>query len=179
MTKYQNISKSEAVRHGSVAPRRLRSKKEEQEFGLSPREFVICPDCKSIFFDKAWHHNLDEDAKHIKENKNIKFSLCPACKMKAGKIFEGELTIKLIGVSPEKKQEILNIIKNSGSQAQDEDPMDRVLWLEETPGEIRVYTSENQLAVKIGKKLKSAFGGGNLNIKHSHEEDVIRVIWSR
>ena len=162
---------------GTIAPRRQRSKKEEQEFGLARKEFIICPDCSCVFFEKAWHHSLEEDAKHLKEFKGLKFKVCPADRMKKNKIFEGEVIIELSKEKLGEKKEVLNAVKNSDEQARAHDPMDRILWIEEKGGEIRIFTSENQLAVRIGKKLKSSFKGGTLKIKHSHEEDVMRVYW--
>jgi len=145
---------------------------------LARKEFVICPDCNSIFFDKAWHHKLEEDIKHLKEFKGLKFKTCPACRMKKDRTFEGELTIKLSKEGLGEKRKILNAVKNSDEQARSRDPMDRILWTEDEDSKIRVLTSENQLVTRIGKKLKSAFGG-TLEIRHSHEEDVIRVRWER
>ncbi len=163
---------------GTAAPRRQRSKKDEQEFGLARKEFIICPDCNSVFFDKAWHHSLEEDAKHLTDGKNIKFKICPACRMKKDRTFEGELVITLSKGKIGEKQEIMNVVKNSGEQARAHDPMDRILWVEDGGAEIRVLTSENQLPVRIGKKLKSAFKGSSLEIRRSHEEDVMRAYWS-
>jgi hypothetical protein len=177
VAKYQNISKSKAVRTGTIAPRRQRSKKEEQEFGLAQKEFEICPDCNSVLFEKSWHHSLEEDARHLTDKKRIKFTACPACRMKKDRTFEGELVISLSKEKLPEKKEILNVIKNSDEQARAHDPMDRVLWIEYKSSEIRVLTSENQLAVRMGKKLESAFKGGMLKIKHSHGEDTIRVRW--
>ena len=181
MPAYQNISKSKAVRMGATAPRRQRSKKDEQEFGLAKKEFIICPNCESVFFDKAWHYSLEKDIKHLENRgsrfKNLKFKICPACRMEKDKTFEGELVITLSKEKLTEKNEIINVVKNSDKQARAHDPMDRVLWIEYEGNEIRVLTSENQLAVRIGKKLESAFKGGTLEIKHSHEEDVIRVFW--
>ncbi len=162
---------------GATAPRRQRSKKDEQEFGLAKKEFIICPDCESVFFDKAWHHSLEEDVKHLTDKKNIKFKICPVCRMEKDKTFEGELVITLSKEKLAEKNEIINVVKNSDKQAQAHDPMDKILWIEYKGSEIRVLTSENQLAVRIGKKLESAFKGSALEIKHSHEEDLIRVFW--
>lgn len=177
MPRYQSVSKSKAVRMGTAAPRRQRSKKDEQEFGLAKKEFIICPNCESVFFDKAWHHSLEEDARHLRKSKHLKFKVCPACQMEKDRTFEGELVVTLSQERTAEKNEIINLIKNSDKQARAHDPMDRVLWIEYKGGEIRVLTSENQLAVRIGKKLESAFKGGSLEIKHSHGEDIIRVFW--
>lgn len=177
MPTYQNTPKSKAVRMGTTAPRRQRPKKDEQEFGLARKEFVICPGCSCVFFDKSWHHSLEEDARHLTDRKNIRFKTCPACRMKKDRTFEGELVIELSKEKLGEKKEILNVIKNSDEQAQAHDPMDRILWIEDGGAKIRILISENQLAVRIGKKLESAFKGGVLEIKHSHGEDVIRAFW--
>ena len=163
------------------------SKKDNQEFGKAKKEFVICMDCGSCYFDKSWHHALDEEkAGHFKKDKLVKFDLCPACKMGKEKRYEGELIIKSqipsakSQINPKSQYsklqtEIKNMIKNSDEQARQRDPMDRMLWTEEKADGLHVYTSENQLAVKIGKKLRSSLGKGKLTIKHSRGEDVMRV----
>lgn len=175
MPKYQNTPKRVVVRHGLAAPHRIRSKKEEQEFGKAFKEFVVCPICKSAFFDKSWHHALGQDAKHFKKSKAVKSKICPACKMKKEKRYEGEIILKIKNETSKIKDEILNSIKNSDKLARERDPMDRVLWIQNKKDGLHIYTSENQLAVKIGKKIKSSFGKGKLKIVHSQEEDVTRV----
>lgn len=152
------------------------SKKDEQEFGLAKKEFVICMDCGSCYFDKSWHHSLGEEKlDHLKKDKLVKFDLCPACKMGKERRYEGEVIINVKGQMPNVKSEILNSIKNSDELARQRDPMDRVLWTEERGDGLHVFTSENQLAVKIGKKIRSSLGKGKLTIKYSREEDVTRV----
>ena len=94
--------------------------------------------------------------------------------MKKDKIFEGEIIIKLKAESLKLRADVLSTVKNSDKQAQERDPMDRILWMEEREDGIHIFISENQLAVKIGKKLKSSFPGSKLEIKHSGE-DIIRV----
>jgi hypothetical protein len=177
MTKFQGISKSHAVRTGTIAPRHKRSKNEAEEFPHAPKGYEVCPTCNSIFFNKAWHHpsavNMSFDNK-----KNIKTATCPACQMKKDHVFEGELVIKMPGINPEMKKDIMNAIENSDKMATEKDPMDRILWTEANGDELHVFTSENQLAVKIGKKLESAFKGGKMEIHHSHEEDIIRIYWT-
>lgn len=189
MSQYQNVSKSQSVRRGSIAPRRKRAPKDEQEFGLAGNGYLVCPDCKSVFFDKSWHHMMDDDKNSsltdrqvsVEKDKNVKFEICPACDMLKKKMFEGEIVIKLnpAGEHAIIKNDVLGAIKNSDELARQRDPMDRVLWMEDGGNEIKVYTSENQLAVIIGKKLDSSFPGGQLKIDHSHGEDLIRVFWER
>jgi len=144
-------------------------KKDEQEFGPGKKEYIICDDCGAVYYDKAWHHELGDDVKHIRKNldkKQVKFVLCPACKWKKDKVFEGELILE--NIPSAKYQEIKNAINNIDKEAQRRDPLDRILWKKEKKNEMRLYLSENQLTVFMGKKLKESFGG-ELDIKYSSE----------
>jgi hypothetical protein len=160
-----------------------RAKKEVEEFGPGKRDFIVCPECEAVYYHKSWHHGMegavkDQMPEEFADKHGIKFRTCPACQMKKDKVYEGEVIIR-VGKSGGVKSDILNAVKNSDKQAQDRDPMDRVLWIDDRGSEVRVYTSENQLAVKIGKKINSAFKGGKLNIKYSGKEDTARVVWER
>jgi hypothetical protein len=173
----KSLAKQRAVKTGNIKRRHQRSRKEESEFGLGKKDYVLCSECGIVYFDKAWHNRLEEEkSEHFKAGKRVNFELCPACKMKKDKIFEGELVVKLKVESKKLKGNVMNTIKNSDKQAQDRDPMDRILWTEDGDDEVRVFTSENQLAVRIGKKLESSFPGSKLEIQHSGE-DIVRVYW--
>ena len=173
----KNSNKKMAVKTGMIGRRHQRSRKEESEFGLAGKEFILCSDCGSVYFDKAWHHRLEEEKDaHLKTDRKIKFELCPACKMKRDKIFEGEIVIRIKNKELEIRENIFNTVKNSDKQARERDPMDRILWTEEREDGTHIFTSENQLAVRIGKKLKSSFPGSKLEIKHTGE-DIVRVYW--
>lgn len=166
---------------GQAAPKRLSSKKQEKEFWKGEKEFMICPECEAVYYDKAWHDSLEGDMKHHKKNwEEMPLSfrkLCPACKMKKDKVYEGETIVKLKTKNEKLKTEILNNIKNTEKDAREWDIMDRILWQEEKEDGLHIYTSDNQLAVRIGKNLDKAFKGGKLEIKYSHKEDVARVVW--
>jgi hypothetical protein len=42
---------------------------------------------------------------------------------------------------------------------------------------VRVTTTENQLAISLGKQVDSAFKGGTLKIRFSDEDLPVRVFW--
>src|SRR3989338_5498941 len=133
MAKTKTLAKQRAIKTGAITRRHQRSRKEEREFGLAGKEFILCSDCGSVYFDKAWHHRLEEEKDiHLKADRRIKFELCPACKMTRSKIFEGELVVKIKNQSAKTKikENLLNTIKNSDKQAKERDPMDRILWME-------------------------------------------------
>jgi NMD protein affecting ribosome stability and mRNA decay len=149
-----------------------KSKKESQEFGKGKKDILICRKCNAVYWYKSWHHSLD-DYPELKEEKGIKFVFCPACRMiKEGK-YEGELILE--NVPGEKKEEIENLINNFGELAYQNDPMDRIISIEEiAKGMIRVLSTENQMIKRLAKKLKRTYKG-KINIVHSKKESVVRV----
>lgn len=146
--------------------------KEESETGPGRKEFFFCSGCGIVYYHKFWHHAL-EDWKHLSGDERVKFVLCPACRMIKDKKFEGELAVFGIG-SRKLKEEIKKVLKNSGQLAFRRDPLDRIIEIKEEKNQLVVRTTENQLAVKLAKKIKLTFGG-EMTISHSREEDVIRV----
>ena len=149
-----------------------KSKKEESEFGKGREDILLCRGCNAVYFYKSWHHKL-EDYPKLKESKRLKFTLCPACRMIKDKKFEGEVFLEDI---PEKfKKEVINTIKNVGKEALRKDIQDRIISIYEIGRrKIRVLTTENQLAVRIGKKIKDSYPS-KIEIQHSKKESTVRI----
>jgi len=165
--------KSQRARLGWNPPQRgPKSVKEESEAGPGRKEFVFCSGCGIVYYHKFWHHAL-EDWKHLSGRKRIKFVLCPACLMIKDKKFEGELAVSGIG-SRKLKEEIRNVLTNSGELAFRRDPLDRIIEIKEGKNQLVVRTTENQMAARLGKKIKLTFGG-KMTVSHSREEDVMRI----
>ncbi len=142
---------------------------------------ILCPNCGAIYYDKHWRVNAKMSAL-LKKQKGVMKELCLECKMakdtkQAGANFEGEVVLKNVGA--EEKAEMLNLIKNIGERATKRDPEDRIIKIDEKKNEIRVLTSENQLAIAIGKQVARAFKGGELEIKFSEGDQVVRVVRSK
>src|SRR3989338_7530229 len=148
-----------------------KSKKEEQEFGLSKDEIVACPQCDAVYYYKSWHHNL-LNYKGVSTDKGFVFKLCPADQMKKDGFFEGEVVVE--NFPKQEGEEILNLIKNIGEKAYGRDVLDRIFNTEILDSKIVVTTSENQLAKQIGKSINKAKKGSKLDESFS-EEDVIRM----
>lgn len=145
------------------------------EFKKGSREYVICPECSSVYYHKSWHRAFEGD-KHFTENKNVKFAICPADKMIKNKQFEGQIILENV---PEiLRGDLFNLIENMGERAFKHDPMDRIISIKDKKDAIEVLTTENQLAVRIAKKIQNIFGkriDGRGEIKYSHGEDPARI----
>lgn len=198
-TQHPTISKSERQIKGKFAPRRPRPKKEEAEFGPGKTDVLVCKKCGAFYWYKSWHHRLnrvvDGWRPKLKETKNIKFTTCPACQMILDKKYEGEIILEAV---PENfKKDIKTLAENYGKRAIVADPMDRIISIierrvkrvtaarkrgaasrKEFKGlkDIRILTTENQLAKRLAKKINEIYGGKlTVLISHSHKEDVVRV----
>lgn len=180
---------------GKVHPKLPKARKKGEEFGPGEIDYLICPECHCVYFNKSWHHSLEQDIKRFREEKQVKFQLCPACQLIKDERFEGEVIVENV---PERfKEEIKTLIRNFGKRAFEQDPMDRIISIKEKTvkrptarrkrgaasrkefeglKDIQILTTENQLAVRLAKKIDEIFGGKpKTSISHSEKEDIIRI----
>lgn len=182
---------------GRFAPRIPKSKKEESEFASGKKDILVCKKCHAVYWYKSWHHRL-EDYPRLKQSKRVKFVLCPACQMILDRKYEGEIVLK--NVPAVFREDIKTLAKNYGKRAEEIDPMDRIISLQEIRAQketarreekrkvpaskrgfdnlkdIRILTTENQLALRLAKKISQVFRGRlSSSISHSHQEDTVRI----
>ncbi len=140
-----------------------RFKNDEQEFRRGKKGIVMCPDCGAAYYEKSWHHSLLK-IKSVKKDTPVDFALCPACKMIKFNMFEGEITI--VGVPARLRQELINLIENYCERAYSRDPMDRLIGIRREKDNLVVRVTENQLANKLGKKVKNLFNNLKVRTKY-------------
>ena len=88
----------------------------------------------------------------------------------------GELIIPSLPIRM--RADVIRTIEHVGQEAERRDPKHRILSIRSHRAGVRVTTSENQLVVRIGKKLRDACKGGKLSISYSDEDRPIRVVWT-
>lgn len=146
---------------------------EEHEIPKAKLGLIICKECEAVYYKKSWHRNL-RNYKNLRENLPIKFSLCPACEMIKNRQFEGEIIIKNIPIKI--KSDLINLAKIFSKRALERDPMDRLIAVKEVKGDLTITTTENQLAVKLAKKIKETFKKAELKITYSPApSDVVYI----
>jgi len=185
-TKYSLRSKRslKSRRQATVDPRRLSDIKSLKSGGMR-----ICPKCGSIYYDKKWYAP-EELARHLAkraELKEVNFAkwltkakqvaretLCAADRQ--GKD-NSEGVVILKGLRPGLKEQVMRLVKNIDREGRKNDVEDKILSIEDHGEEVTIYTSENQLAHRMGNQIASAFKKGKLQIKFSDREDATRVYW--
>lgn len=149
----------------------------KKEFPSGEKGVVLCPGCHSVYRRKFWHRDNKDNQKSQALsllasrglNKNKKFILCPACQMIKNKEFEGKLTIS--DFSPVLEADLNRLIKNFCQRAFERDPLHRLIGIKNDSGILTVTTTENQLAVKLAKKIKEVFGKNKIQIKISYSPE--------
>lgn len=147
---------------------------EGEDFGREKGGIAECPGCHSVHHKKGWHASIEDI--NVKEGKLFisRRELCPACRMIRENEFEGELLVENI---PERlREEVINLLKNFGERAKQKDPQHRIIEIIKHGNGYRITTTENQLAVRMGKKLKDVINTVELHVSHSREpNEVSRV----
>ncbi len=131
------------------------SKHAAEEF-KGKRDYIFCPKGEAVYYKKSWHHV----AKFFvsppdKREKDVVFELCPAHQMEKNKQYEGEVVIRDV---PEMfKKDLWGLVEGMGEAAMRKDVLHRIFTMKWMKGQLTVTTSENQLASRIGGKIKDTF----------------------
>lgn len=151
---------------------------ENDKISKTKAGLVFCKKCDCVFYKKSWHRNL-RNYKNLKENLPVNHSLCPACRMLKNKQFEGEIIIKNAPLKI--VNDLKHLTESFCKKAFKRDPMDRLIEIEDkiprkSASVIRITTTENQLAVKLAKKIKETFKKAEVKITYSPSpSDVVYI----
>lgn len=148
----------------------------------------LCSRCDAVWYDGHWHTAPKLAAilkAKIKASKPGKEVFCNECHYtingpadQSSALYEGELTLDGL-IDKAEKAEILATVRNTAKRAQKRDPEDRIVVIEDRGNRVIVRTTENQLAVNIGKAVDSSHKGGKLRISWSSDDLPARVFWVR
>ena len=130
--------------------------------------FISCSRCHNVLYNKKWQ-KLDGEVllKISPEGKIAKEVICPVCKMITEGDYEGEVIVKSI---PEDQQmNVLDLIMAFGKRAEEHDCEDRIIEVKKDGNTIRVTTTDNQLAVRLAKKIHESHKKSDIEIKYSEE----------
>lgn len=140
-------------------------------------EPAICPICNAVYHHKHWHFDakLLEEAK---KDKNVKYHKCPADRKiedhyPMGKVMLSGSFIK------EHLDEMINIIKNEERHAKENNPLDRLMLLENRNGSLYAETTSDALAMRIGHHLKNAYKCSDEEFKFRSGDKFVEIDWHK
>jgi len=135
-------------------------------------DILLCRECNAAYWYKTWHHSLD-DHPNLEEDRNMKMVICPACKMQDEGKYSGELILENIPL--DRNGEIKNLVANFGDISFKNDPMARIITIDEIArGMIRATVTQSQMINQLAKKIKKVYKG-KVNFIHSKRDTIVRI----
>lgn len=130
---------------------------------------AFCPRCQAVFRDGRWQWG--ERAAGAHEH------VCPACHRVEERYPAGYVTLSGSFLA-EHDGEIAGLIHNEEARAKAEHPLQRIIEVKKEAAQTLITTTGTHLARRIGEALQHAWKG-ELEVKHSADEYVVRVSWRR
>jgi NMD protein affecting ribosome stability and mRNA decay len=125
---------------------------------LDPGEVAACTECHAVYQRRHWFFDHDT---YIRETMQptTRMVLCPACQKIRDGYAEGQVTLRPSPFLNTHKDEIVHLIRNEEERAKGFNPLERIIGITESDDGIIVTTTNEKLAQRIGRTLKSAYQG--------------------
>lgn len=140
------------------------------------RGVVRCSTCGAYFLTDHWL--FVPAALEKKFVKIARGATCPACASERAHgvaAAEGELLIR--GLAAADRPLVLQTIAAYAARERTRNPEARVLSVDVRGSGVRVLTTQNHLAVRLGKKLDESRKGGKLEITYGNDDLPARAVW--
>jgi NMD protein affecting ribosome stability and mRNA decay len=149
--------------------RLVQENEDPNQAAARPPEPAQCPSCDAVFNAGRWSWvSAPEDAHEHK---------CPACQRIQDKFPAGYVTIK--GAFLEKhRDEIIALITSKEDREKADDPLQRIIAIEDVREGLQVSTTDSYLARGIGEALHDTYQG-DLKLRYSRDEYLLRATWKR
>jgi NMD protein affecting ribosome stability and mRNA decay len=161
------------------AQRRPRTHRQEQllaGFAIDPyrpqrkvRGATRCSECAAVFHRGRWSWRATPS--------HAAAGLCPACRRIRERLPAG--FVRLSGPFLQAhREELLHRVRRCEESERREHPVQRIMSIQATDGDVLVTTTDAHLARRIGDALRDAYKG-ELSYRYSKGEPMLRVSWSR
>ena len=125
---------------------------------LEASQVAVCTECRAIYQRRHWFF---DDVAYMRETMQpeTRMVLCPACQKIRDGFAEGQVTLRSSPFLSTHKDEILHLIRNEEERAKGINPLERIIAITETDTGVVVTTTNEKLAQRIGRTLKSSYQG--------------------
>ena len=143
---------------------------------LDPGEVAACTACQAVYQRRHWF--FDHDA-YVRETMQptTRMILCPACQKIRDHYAEGQVALRPSAFLSAHKDEIVRLLRNEEDRAKGFNPLERIVEIQESEDGVIVTTTNEKLAQRIGRALKSAYQGQSTY--HWSDPKFLSVEWSR
>ena len=130
---------------------------------------ALCPKCDAVFAEGRWTWDsppVDADEQ-----------TCPACQRIHDRFPAGYVMVKGKFLA-EHRDEIVALIKSKEELEKADNPMQRIMAIDDVADGLQVMTTHSLLARGIGEALQEALAG-DLKLRYSRDENLLRATWKR
>lgn len=143
---------------------------------LNPGEVAACSECHALYQRRHWFFDADAYFRETMQP-TTRMVLCPACQKIRDRYAEGRVTLQSGAFLTAHKDDILRLIRNEEERAKGINPLERIIEISEADGALVVTTTNEKLAQRIGRTLKSAYQGQTTY--QWSESKFLSVEWQR
>jgi len=130
---------------------------------------ALCPGCGAVYRRGRWSWAAAP--------RNATRHACPACRRIAERNPAGY--VRLAGAFlAQHRDEVLQLVRNEEAREKSTHPLQRIMTLRQAGKEVEITTTDVHMAHRLGEAVRSAFQG-DLEVKYSHDEHLVRVRWTR
>lgn len=146
--------------------------------GQKLAEPAFCEKCGSSYSHGHWiTKGLAADSHRQKQWRPFTPVLCPACKQIETGAVGGYVSLSGDFFTLH-HEDIENLIENEAKRAAIDNPLARIMNQSQTDCEMKIETTTEHLAQRLGHAVKKAFDG-DVEYHFSDENKVTRVTWHR
>jgi len=135
-----------------------------------------CRVCQVVYYKDRWYLP-DGLAPELLKTKTPHPVTCPACRKIADKAPGGVLILSGTFLDRH-RDDIIRLIQNEDSSARRDNPLERVMTIEQDGTITTVQTTNERLAQRLGKAIQRAYDGV-LECKWPEDGKLARVTWRR
>lgn len=125
---------------------------------FDPGEVAVCTECHALYQRRHWffdeelyfHQSAQPETRHV---------LCPACRKIHDRYAEGQVILHASPFLTMHKDEVLRLVRNEEDRAKGTNPLERIIEINESADGVTVTTTDEKLAQRIGRAVKSAYQG--------------------
>src|SRR5215813_3777651 len=123
---------------------------------IDPGEVAACSECHALYQRRHWFFDTEAYFRETMQP-TTRMVLCPACQKIRDRYAEGKVTLQPSVFLTTHRDEILHLIHNEEERAKGINPLERIVGISESAGALVVTTTNEKLAQRIGRALKSAY----------------------
>ncbi len=143
---------------------------------FDPGEVAACSECHALYQRRHWFFDAEAYFRETMQP-TTRIVVCPACQKIRDRYAEGQVTLRASPFLTAHKEEILHLLRNEEERAKGINPLERIIEITESEEGIVVTTTNEKLAQRLGRALKSAYQGETTY--QWSEPKFLSVTWHR